>query len=741
MTMAETDDIRSIIAADFGSVTTRAVLIDLVNGAYRMVARAETRTTADDPLRDVAIGLYRALAQISEATGRELLTGDRRSILIPEGRDSSGVDALLATASVGQPLRVVVVGLMPDVSVASARHVLSGSYVDVVDVLSLADVRTEEQQINAVLARKPDMVFIVGGTDAGAEAPVLDLVQVVRSAVQIAPKKPTVLYAGNRALQNPVRELLGEVCDLVVTDNVRPGLLDETPGSAQQGLAALYDRFKNEAGSGFDEVSQISAIGVLPTAQGITNLVRYLGATTAPLKGVEAAAGVLAVDVGSATTLAAAAIRRREYVSIRTDIGLGHSATGLLEATTPGNIRRWLTWDASEAEITSYAYNKALRPATVPQTEQELELEYALAREALRIVVGQARAKWPVEGDVMPPLRPIVGGGAVLANASHPGMAALLLLDAIQPEGVTELWLDPAGLVPMMGALGYLKPEAVVQMVDEGDLMKLGPVICASGRVRHIGRGGLRITIRLPDGTVERKQVAAGTLWTYPLPPGQTARVDISVSRGMSIGGSSRVRLALEGGVAGLIFDARGRPLPLPREAEVRAQLYPRWVAGTRGAIRRRMDEQDDSQVARDELGRVALETETEMVTRAPEQPPAIEVADSDDEPTRRGLFGFLRRRAEDGLEETDAADLKSRLEGSNVLGDVLEEARQAEDRPAGKQRRLFGRREARETEAETVPAPADEQPGELDELVDDLRASTEEAEAPPARRSPFRRG
>ncbi len=739
--MAETDEIRSIIAADFGSVNTRAVLIDLVNGAYRMVARAETRTTADDPLRDVAVGLYRALAQIAETTGRELLTGDRRSILIPEGRDGSGVDALLATASMGQPLRVVVVGLMPDVSVASAQHVLAGSYVDVVDVLSLADVRTEEQQINAVLARKPDMVFIVGGTDAGAENPVLDLVQVVRNAVQIAPKKPTVLYAGNRALQNRVREMLGEVCDLVVTDNVRPALLDETPGSAQQGLAALYDRFKNEAGTGFDEVSQLSAVGVLPTAQGITNLVRYLGATTRPLKGVETAVGVLAVDVGSATTLAAASMRGREYVNIRTNIGIGHSAASLLEATTPGNLRRWLTWDASEAEITSYLHNKALRPATVPQTTEELELEYALAREALRVVVEQARAKWPVEGDAMPPLRPIVGSGAVLANAPHPGMAALLLLDAIQPEGVTELWLDPVGLLPMLGALGYLKPEAVVQMVDEGDVMKIGSVVCASGRVRQIGRGGLRITIRLPDGTVERKQVAAGTLWTYPLPPGQRARVDISASRGLTIGGSSRVRLTLEGGVAGLIFDARGRPLSLPREAEVRARLYPRWVAGTRGAIRRRVDEQDDSQVARDELGRVALDSGAESVARpAEEQPPALEVADSDSPPPRRRLFGFLRRRAETELEETEQVDLEGRLGSGSVLGDVLTEAQQAEDQPARGRRGLFGRRAAR---AEAPPTPAEagaDEAGELDALVDDLRTTASDVAEPPARRSPFRR-
>ncbi|GAB4572577.1 MAG: glutamate mutase L [Anaerolineae bacterium] len=695
--MAGADDIKSIIAADFGSVNTRVVLFDLVDGAYRMVARAETRTTADDPIRDVAVGLYRALQAMTERTGRQLLTSDQRAILTPEAPDASGVDAVIATASVGQPLRVVVVGLMPDVSLASALYVLAGSYVEVVDSLSLADVRTEEQQINALLARKPDLIFIVGGTDAGAEQSVLNLIQVVRSAVQIAPKKPAVLFAGNRTLQTHVKGLLAEICELEVADNVRPSLMEETPGSAQQGLAALYDRFKMQAGGGFDEVSQISMTGVLPTAQSITNVVRYLGEITRPVRGVPPAAGVLAVDVGSATTVAAAAIRKRAYVTIRTDIGVGHSATGLLSATTVGNIRRWLTWDASDAEIMSYAYNKALRPASVPQTTEELALEYALAREAIRVVTTQAREKWPIQGTEMPPMRPIIGSGAVLANAPHPGMAALLLLDAIQPVGVTEVWLDPAGLIPALGALGYLKPEAVVQMLDIGELLRVGSVICVDGRVRRIGQGGLRVTIQLEDGTVEKKRVAAGTLWTYPLPPGETALVEVSVSRGLNIHGNNRIKLRLEGGVAGLIFDARGRPLPLPRDADARAQLYPRWVAGTRGAVRRRMDEQDESQISQDEIGRVEIVSEAE---EAPVAEPAldegIELADAQEKGARRGLFGWLRRERRTEIADNGEDALEERLDV--LAGEILAEseseaAPEVVDEEQGRKRRGLFRR------------------------------------------------
>jgi uncharacterized protein (TIGR01319 family) len=746
--MAGTDEINSIIAADFGSVNTRVILIDLVDGAFRLVAQGVTRTTAGDPLRDVAVGLYRALEQLSEQTGRQFLIQNRRpEMIIGEQPDGSGVDALLATASVGQPLQVVVVGLMPDVSIASAQHVLAGSYVRVVDRLSLADIRTPQQQINAILAKKPDLIFVVGGTDAGAEAPILDMVRIVRDAVRVAAKKPMVLYAGNRAVQGEVNNLLTGL-DVIMADNVRPSLLDEELGSAQQGLAAMFDRYKVQHGGGFDEISGLSALGVLPTAQSYTNVVRYLGETvhTDRRAADDAGVGVLALDVGSSTTTVAASIKKHPYINIRTDIGIGHSAASAYEQTTPGNIRRWLTWDADDDEIASYAYNKSLRPATIPQTERELELEYALTREAIRLVVEQARAGWRgIPRHTMPALRPLIGAGTVLANAPHSGIAALLMLDAIQPEGVAEVWLDPAGLIPALGSLAYLKPEAVVQMLDAGDLLKVGTVVCASGKVRRIGRGGLRVSIRLSDGHVERRQVPAGTMWTYPLPPGQTAEVEVRASRGLSIQGGSRAKWTLEGGASGLIFDARGRPLPLPRDAEARARLYPAWQAGTKGIVSLRADDEDETQVDHDALGKVEFSEAAE--TAAPvvvdDDDTAIEVADAEGAgKRRRGLFGFLGRgkSADEEVAEQQSAAMQDLLAVAAVAEEEAQvEAAASEPAPAAsgrKPRGLFGRVKQSAADSGVDEDAGDEPPAdepadagdEIDDMMAELRDATDDS-------------
>ncbi|HVU10145.1 MAG TPA: glutamate mutase L, partial [Phototrophicaceae bacterium] len=90
----------SILAVDFGNVHTRALLIDLVEGVYQLVAQAEERTTGTFPISDVGVGFRRAVQQLSANTGRRFLQ-QNGALITPEQPDRSGVDAFIATASLG----------------------------------------------------------------------------------------------------------------------------------------------------------------------------------------------------------------------------------------------------------------------------------------------------------------------------------------------------------------------------------------------------------------------------------------------------------------------------------------------------------------------------------------------------------------------------------------------------------------------------------------------------------------
>jgi uncharacterized protein (TIGR01319 family) len=283
----------SILAADFGSTHTRAVLVDTVEGSYRLVARGETRTTDVFPVNDVTVGFDRVLRQISQATGRSFMN-ENGHLMTPERADRSGVDVFVTTASVGRPLRAVLVGLVPDMSIASALRALSGTYIEVGAILSPNDGRDEEERLNAVLLSYPDVIFITGGTDGGAETAVLRLAEIIHMAVTLLSeeKRPSVIYSGNSDLNDKMLEMFGE--SLLIADNIRPSLEDEHLDPARLQLGKAYDRYKEVHNESFALVGAMSRTGILPTAQSHLVVGEYLGKLYP--------GGIALVDVGSSAS-------------------------------------------------------------------------------------------------------------------------------------------------------------------------------------------------------------------------------------------------------------------------------------------------------------------------------------------------------------------------------------------------------------------------------------------------------
>ena len=74
------EDIKVIVATDCGSTTTKAILIEFVNGEYRLVSRGEAPTTVEAPFEDVTMGALNAVAELEELTGRKLLDERRRQL-------------------------------------------------------------------------------------------------------------------------------------------------------------------------------------------------------------------------------------------------------------------------------------------------------------------------------------------------------------------------------------------------------------------------------------------------------------------------------------------------------------------------------------------------------------------------------------------------------------------------------------------------------------------------------------
>src|SRR5258708_31491687 len=57
-----------------------------------------------------------------------------------------------------------------------------------------------------------------------------------------------------------------------------------------------------------------------------------------------------------------------------------------------GNILRWVPFPVEETDLRNRIKNKMIRPTTIPQTLEDLVIEQAIAREALRLAFEQHKA-------------------------------------------------------------------------------------------------------------------------------------------------------------------------------------------------------------------------------------------------------------------------------------------------------------------------------------------------------------
>ena len=137
----------SILAIEVGTAVTRAVLFDVVEGQYRFVASGQAPSTAEVPFKDISIGIREAIANLQNVTGGKLLD-ESNNLIAPSQADGSGVDAVVAAISVGPVMRTVIVGLLPDVSMQSARRLAESTYAKVVDEINLSDHRKPDQQLD-----------------------------------------------------------------------------------------------------------------------------------------------------------------------------------------------------------------------------------------------------------------------------------------------------------------------------------------------------------------------------------------------------------------------------------------------------------------------------------------------------------------------------------------------------------------------------------------------------------------
>ena len=591
------EDIRSILATDCGSTTTKAILIEKRGDEYQLMVRGEAPTTVEAPVEDVTAGVINAITEVEELAGRKLL--DNGVIIKPQNGDA-GVDVYISTSSAGGGLQMMVAGVVRNLTAESAERAALGAGAIVMDVIASNDKRLPHEKIERIRHLRPDMLLLSGGIDGGTTSHVVELAEIIAAArprprLGIAYELP-LIYAGNIDARESIKERLQDVMALEMVDNLRPVLEREDLMPTRHKIQEQFLEHVMAHAPGYRKLIDWTDAPIMPTPGAVGEIIQTVSAQ----QDIE----VVGVDIGGATTDVFSVFKNREAEpifnrTVSANLGMSYSVSNVLAETGLENVLRWVPFDIEEGDLRNRIKNKMIRPTTIPQTLQELILEQAIAREALRLAFEQHK-QLAVElrgvqqqrtiseafdqaesGQTlvnMFSLDMLVGSGGVLSHAPRRQQAMLMMIDAFQPEGITHLAVDSIFMMPQLGVLAQVNPEAATQVFERDCLIHLGTAIAPIG-VGKVGEACLSVEISTDGKPLIAEDVPYGELRLYPLSLGEKASLKLHPSRRFDVGAGSGNMVEAEamGGVVGLVIDTRGRPLEIPTDTAQRVAQLTEW--------------------------------------------------------------------------------------------------------------------------------------------------------------------
>ena len=584
-------EIRSILATDCGSTTTKAILIEKRGDEYHLVVRGEAPTTVEAPVEDVTAGVINAITEVEELAGRRLLKGGQ--IIKPQQGDE-GTDLYISTSSAGGGLQMMVAGVVRNLTAESAERAALGAGAIVMDVIASNDKRLAHEKIERIRHLRPDMVLLSGGVDGGTTSHVAELAEIIEAAnpkprLGVTYELP-VIYAGNKDASEVVGERLGDTMALEVVDNLRPVLERENLMPTRLKIQDQFLEHVMAHAPGYRKLISWTDAPIMPTPGAVGAIMQ----TIAAQQNIQ----VVGVDIGGATTDVFSVFKNQEGEAIfnRTvsaNLGMSYSISNVLAEAGMDKVLRWVPFDIDVSDLGNRIKNKMIRPTTIPQALEELIIEGAIAREALRLAFDQhkqlavelrgvqqqrtiseafAQSETGATLVDMLSLDLIVGSGGVLSHAPRRNQAMLMMIDAFQPEGVTHLAVDSIFMMPQLGVLAQVNEAAATQVFERDCLIHLGTCIAPVG-ITNPGDLGITISGDLTE------TVPFGELRLYPLGVGEKAQVTIQPERRLDMGAGrgQPIEAEVEGGVVGLVVDMRGRPLEVSNASTERVALLKKW--------------------------------------------------------------------------------------------------------------------------------------------------------------------
>ncbi|HNZ63431.1 MAG TPA: methylaspartate mutase accessory protein GlmL [Bacillota bacterium] len=462
---------RPVLLIDFGSTFTKVTAVDL--SSEEIIGTSSAFTTADS---DIGTGLEAALDQLRRAVG-EL-----------------AFEYKLACSSAAGGLRMMVSGLVPELTAEAARLAALGAGARITRVFTHELTRRD---LRAIEADPPDIFLMTGGTDGGNRSCMEGNAEKLRS---VSPRFPVIL-AGNRQAADSCEDSLQDF-KVIVCPNVMPvfGTLNIEP--VQREIRALFLNHIINA-RGLSRASELLSGILMPTPSAILSAMKLLADGTEREPGI---GELMGVDVGGATTdvysVAAGEPSDINVIckglnepyakrTVEGDIGMRYSASGIVADIG----EKWIAQCAglSESRCEALMDELAADKSKVPSCGQDVlsQFDFALASGAVDIATrrhaGTLEEAYTTSGRVYVQMgkdlsrirRIVFTGGSLIHAADTLGIARHALFSGRYPMSLrpmkASILRDDRYILSAMGVLAEREKEIALRIIKR-ELVNLGEI-------------------------------------------------------------------------------------------------------------------------------------------------------------------------------------------------------------------------------------------------------------------------
>ncbi|MCI6609277.1 MAG: methylaspartate mutase accessory protein GlmL [Ezakiella sp.] len=449
---------------DFGSTFTKLTLVDIEK--EEIVATAKSYTTVG---RDVKYGYEKALEELNAKVGHDY-----------------EVVKTLACSSAAGGLKMISIGLVPDLTAEAAKRAALGAGARVINNFAF---KLNSDEFEEIALSNADIILLAGGTDGGNTE---TIIHNARGLVEHDVKIPIVV-AGNKSTHDEIKKIFAGRNNLYFTENVMPKINEINVEPARETIREIFMQNITKAKGMRNVETEISSVA-MPTPQSVLKAAEALSKGTNNEEGI---GDLIIVDVGGATTdvhticwgdptkPGVFTIGLEEPFAKRTvegDLGMRYSAMSVYEASGMRMLRKYL--DVSQYENPKIEYLKRYEKTSfVSTTEKDIKFDEAMAKICIDLSVkrhaGVVEPVYSTSGIVysqrgkdLSEIKYLIGTGGIIVNSEN--YADLLSAATFRPDDLNSLkprfpnyYVDKRYILSAMGLLTMIDKDMAVRIMKK----------------------------------------------------------------------------------------------------------------------------------------------------------------------------------------------------------------------------------------------------------------------------------